>query len=79
MARPIYSHEFLDPDFQWLVTSYTESNPRSVLIDQSCLPIVLLLLDEKALISRTEDSVRPETVTDCEDSKKGSDPVSDDT
>ncbi len=46
MARPVYPHELVDPDFQWLVNTYKESHPEAVLIDSSCLPVVLVLVEE---------------------------------
>jgi len=59
MARPIYSHEVLDPDFQWLLQNYTENHPNAVLLDSTCLPVVIVLGDEKtaaARVAATADS-----------------------
>lgn len=42
MARPIYQHELTDPDFQWLISTYKDGNPDSVVIEVSCLPVVLV-------------------------------------
>ncbi len=52
MARAIFSHELGDPDFQWLLTSFTEQNHTAVTVDAPCLPIVLVLLtvEEKAAV-----------------------------
>ncbi len=52
MARAIFSHELGDPDFQWLLTSFTEQHHTTVMVDAPCLPIVLVQLtpDEKAAV-----------------------------
>lgn len=47
MARPIYSHEVLDPDFQWLLQNYSENHPNAIVLDSTCLPVVIVLGDEK--------------------------------
>jgi len=43
MARPIYSHEVLDADFQWLMNHYCERHPSAFVIDHACLPVVIIL------------------------------------
>lgn len=45
MARPIFPHELSDPDFQWLLNSYRESRGQVALVEMSCLPLVMVLLD----------------------------------
>jgi hypothetical protein len=47
MARPIYPHELSDPDFQWLINSYKESRPGLALVDSTCLPLVIVKLEEE--------------------------------
>jgi len=47
MARPIYPHELSDPDFQWLINAYRESRGQVAVVDMSCLPLVMVLLDTK--------------------------------
>ena len=42
MCRPIYPYELGDPDFSWLLATFQESHPNFVLIDSSCLPLVLV-------------------------------------
>jgi hypothetical protein len=42
MARAIFSQELGDPDFQWLLTSYTEQRGATALVDVPCLPIILV-------------------------------------
>lgn len=79
MARPIYSHEVLDPDFQWLINSCIQSNPNAILIDQSCVPIVMLLIDERTRANASNGSEVPLALPAGEDSIDESDPVSDDT
>lgn len=49
MGRPIYPHELKDPDFSWLISNYTEKNPRSILVDRSLTPIVLLCGEEETV------------------------------
>ena len=55
MARALFSHELGDPDFQWLLTTYTEQMHTAVMVDAPCLPIVLLLLtpEEKSAVLTT--------------------------
>jgi hypothetical protein len=48
MARPIYPHELSDPDFQWLLNSYRETRPGVAVVDCSCLPLVMVKLEEDA-------------------------------
>jgi hypothetical protein len=52
MARAIFSHELGDPDFQWLLSNYTEQKPTAAMVDAPCLPVVLVLLtpEEKAVV-----------------------------
>jgi hypothetical protein len=47
MARAVYSHELIDPDFAWLIASFTENNPSYSLIEMVGLPLVLVYTDEK--------------------------------
>ncbi len=51
MARPIYSHEVLDADFQWLIQHYCEKNPGSFMIDSTCLPVVLVVGEGKEKVA----------------------------
>lgn len=57
MARPIYSHEVLDPDFQWLLQNYSENHPNAVVLDSTCLPVVIILGDEKGGVARVDNAV----------------------
>jgi hypothetical protein len=53
MARPIYSHELIDPDFAWLIASFQEENPNYALVDAVGLPLVLIcrpVIDSLALL-----------------------------
>lgn len=59
MARPIYAHEVTDPDFQWLLNSYAETNPHTALVDQSCLPIVLVLIDKNSQAQTLQEMFTP--------------------
>ena len=42
MARPVYPYEMSDPDFVWLIDTFQENRPGYLLIQESCLPILLL-------------------------------------
>lgn len=59
MARPIYPHELSDPDFQWLLNSYRESRGQVAVVDMSCLPLVMVLLDTKDPSPETEQTYEP--------------------
>lgn len=48
MARAVFPHEMTDPDFQWLINAYCESHPAACRFETSCLPVVIILCDEKA-------------------------------
>ncbi len=52
MCRPIYPYELGDPDFSWLLATFQESHPNYVLIDSSCLPLILVEMKKAS----TEDS-----------------------
>ena len=47
MCRPIYPYELGDPDFSWLLATFQESHPNFVLIDSSCLPLILVEMKPK--------------------------------
>jgi hypothetical protein len=60
MARPIYSHEVLDADFQWLMNHYCETHPSAIVIDHACLPIIIVLGEAKdKLIAEASNSPVP--------------------
>ena len=61
MARAIFSHEVVDPDFQWLLTNYAERNAGSFTVDVTCLPIVLVLVteQERSRTSALQDPIPP--------------------
>jgi hypothetical protein len=59
MARPIYPHELSDPDFQWLLNSYRESRGQVALVDMSCLPLVMVLLETKDSPLETDQAYEP--------------------
>ncbi len=71
MARPIYSHEVLDPDFQWLLQNYSENHPNAIVLDSTCLPVVIVLGDEKMAAARA--SSPPDHPAQTEE--PGDDPV----
>jgi len=56
MARPIFQHELSDQDFQWLMSTYKEAHPNIAVVESTCLPIVLILLDEPATVALEEAS-----------------------
>jgi hypothetical protein len=47
MARAIFSHEVVDPDFQWLLSNYAERKGAAMTVDVTCLPVILVLLTEE--------------------------------
>lgn len=56
MARAVFPHEITDPDFQWLLNTYCETHPTALRLDTSCLPVVIILCDEKIPGSERIDS-----------------------
>ena len=58
MCRPIYPYELGDPDFSWLLATFQESHPNYILIDSSCLPLILVEVKPKAETT-TEDTPPP--------------------
>lgn len=56
MARPIYPHELSDPDFQWLINSYRESRPGVAVVDSTCLPLVLVKLEDQVAVADSEEA-----------------------
>lgn len=72
MARPIYSHEVLDADFQWLLQHYCEKNPAAFMIDSTCLPIVLVVGEgkEKVAAKAEESSENPNPAPSADDPVK---------
>jgi hypothetical protein len=55
MARGIFPHEIADPDFQWLIKNYCETNGPVAVVDSGCLPVVMVLLDENAKVLINQD------------------------
>jgi hypothetical protein len=58
MARPIYPHELADPDFQWLISTFRERRCVAFTIEESCLPVILLVGDPSADLMNT-DQIAP--------------------
>ncbi|RME61020.1 MAG: hypothetical protein D6780_02400, partial [Candidatus Dadabacteria bacterium] len=42
MARAIYAHELIDPDLEWLVTTFEERFPDFIPVRHTCLPLVYI-------------------------------------
>jgi hypothetical protein len=59
MARPIYSHEVLDADFQWLLQHYCENHPAAFMVDSTCMPIVLILGEGKDKVAAKAHELAP--------------------
>lgn len=38
----------VDPDLQWLLSTYRESHPNMILVEISCLPVALIYCPEAA-------------------------------
>lgn len=51
MARAVFPHEVTDPDFQWLLNSYCEAHPSALRLESSCMPVVLIKVDEPLAIA----------------------------
>ncbi len=67
MGRPVYPHELSDSDFSWLINSYRENNPHAVLVESSCLPLVLIKGESIAQFSdEIPDGATPPIVDDSE-------------
>jgi hypothetical protein len=60
MARAVFPHEITDPDFQWLINTYCEAHPMALRLDTSCMPVVIILCDEK--VSSTNEATPPDAV-----------------
>jgi hypothetical protein len=45
MARAVYSHEMTDPDFEWLLTTYSERFPRGIHVNQPGMPFTIISLE----------------------------------
>ncbi len=72
MARPIYSHEVLDADFQWLLQHYCENNPAAFMVDSTCMPIVLILGEGKDKVAAKAGEMPPRS----DEAPEGEDPRS---
>jgi hypothetical protein len=46
MTRAIFSHEVVDPDFQWLISNYVERRGGVLTVDVAGLPVIMIMLDE---------------------------------
>jgi len=75
MARAIFSHELGDPDFQWLLSNYTENKHATSMVDVPCLPVVLIVLtpEEKAAVL-TQAPIPLFPPTDQENPESAEDP-----
>jgi hypothetical protein len=45
MARAVYPHEMSDPDFEWLLSTYSERVPHGIRIDQPGMPFTIVTLE----------------------------------
>ena len=76
MARPIYNHELLDPDFSWLLSTFKENHPEYVTLECVGLPVVMIHLTaeefQKTMLPEIIDSElsEPTPVEDQEEYKK---------
>lgn len=64
MGRPVYPYEITDPDFSWLITSFQEANPGYVVVENTCLPFVLIKLGESATL--TDGFIPPQAHDDMD-------------
>ena len=67
MGRPVYPHELADSDFSWLINSYRENNPQAVLIESSCLPLILIKDDSvRAFVDKAPERPKPPIVDEAD-------------
>ena len=61
MTRAIFSHEVVDPDFQWLISNFVERRGGVLTVDVTGLPVVLIMLDEaeRAKVSGLQQPAPP--------------------
>lgn len=59
MVRPVYSHELIDPDFAWLLSTFAEEHPGYIVIENPGSPVVMVNLssEKTETISLTEPFV----------------------
>ena len=41
MARPIFTHELIDADFSWLLSTFKENHPEYFSVEVAGLPVML--------------------------------------
>jgi hypothetical protein len=61
MTRAIFSHEVVDPDFQWLISNYVERRGGVLTVDVTGLPVVMIMLeeDERAKVDGLQHQAPP--------------------
>jgi hypothetical protein len=47
MARPVYPYEMSDPDFSWLLDTFIQNNQGYKIVQETCLPLVLISSEPK--------------------------------
>ncbi len=51
MGRPVYPYEITDADFSWLISSFQESNPGYIAVENACLPYLLIRVGDVATLT----------------------------
>jgi hypothetical protein len=71
MARPIFSHELIDPDFSWLLSTFKENHPEYYAVEQGGLPVVLFKVTDEEIYKYNSIPSLPEPVdsTDSTDNR----------
>lgn len=56
MARAIYQHELTDPDFSWLINNFRENRGNVLVVESSCLPVVLIMGNPEIITEVAEET-----------------------
>jgi hypothetical protein len=59
MARAIYQHELSDPDFSWLINNFRETHPNVLVVESSCLPVILVVTEHEPRAEGQADASLP--------------------
>ena len=57
MAKAVYPYELSDPDYTWLFETYLENNVAFAVVEETGLPVVLILREKETQISIIDDQV----------------------
>jgi hypothetical protein len=63
MARPIFTHELIDPDFSWLLSTFKENHPEYCAVEMGGLPIVMFKVTTEEVYKYASTPLLPEPAT----------------